>query len=335
MNKKYPLVSVIVTTYNEGKVISKCLSRIRNQTYPQSKIEIILVDDDSTDNTVEIAKELNARVVRSGFRNIERAKSIGLSYAKGEFILFVDADIFLVPMDYIEKTVMLFLKYPYIVAAQTVRWHYKRNDYLINRYCNLFGINNPLVLFLGKRGTLMATEKQWFDSKVIIDDGTYFEIAKFNTDNLPTVGSNGYMVRRNIVFKTSWKPFFFHLDTTLEMIEQGLNQFALTTLAVEHDFAHSLWEYHKKLYRNIFLFFKYRNYRKYDYNISPFKLFIVLFLMLTIIVPFYQSIVGYTKKPDFAWFIHPIVCITVPMIYFYVFMWWKIKNSLDYLKNLG
>lgn len=326
MNKKYPLVSVIITTYNEGKVISKCLSRIRNQTYPQSKIEIILVDDDSTDNTVEIAKEFNVRVVRSGFRHIERAKSIGLSYAKGEFILFVDADVFLFPSDYIEKTVMLFSKYPYIVAAQTVRWHYKRSDYLINRYCNLFGINNPLVLFLGKRGTLMTTEKQWFDNKVIVKRGRYFVIAKFDTANLPTVGSNGYMVRKDVVFKTSWNPLFFHLDTSYEMVEQGLNEFALTTLAVEHDFAHSLWEYHKKLYRNIFLFFKYRKYRVYNYDISPFKLFIVLFLMLTIIVPFYQSMVGYIKKADSAWFLHPILCITVPVVYFYVYVRWNAER---------
>jgi len=326
MNKTCPLVSIIVTTYNEGKIISKCLSRIRNQTYPQSKIEIILVDDDSTDKTVEIAKEFNARVVRSGFRNIERAKSIGLENAKGELILLLDADVFLVPMDYIEKTVSIFLHYPRVAAAQTVRWSYSRKDHMINRYCNLFGINNPLVMFLGKRGTLMATEKAWFDKRVVIEKGDYFEIVEFDEKNLPTLGSHGYMVRKTAITNTSWKPFFFHLDTTLEMVKQGMNQFALTTLAVQHDYVHSFWEYHKKAYRNIYLFFKYREYRVYDYNISRIRLLGALFLMVTLVIPLYQSFVGYVKKADLAWFLHPILCVTVPVVYFYVYVLWNIER---------
>lgn len=326
MHKKYPLISVIVITYNESKSITKCLSRIRSQLYPQNKIEIILVDDDSTDNTIELAKKYNVKIFRSGFKNCERAKSIGIKKSKGELILFIDADVYICSNNYIKKTVDLFFLYPKIVAAQSIRWQYSKNDNIINRYCNLFGINNPLVLFLGKRGTLMAIEKKWFNKSVVINNSSYYCITKFNVNNLPTVGSIGYMVKKKDILKTSWKPFFFHLDTAYELVENGKDQFALTTLPVKHDYVNSFIEYHKKAYRNIFLFYKYRYYRKYDYNINPIKLLISILLMLSVVYPLFQSFKGYIKKPDLAWFIHPILCITIPIVYSITALQWKYKN---------
>ena len=83
MKKKYLTVSVIVNVYNEEKIITECLQRVRDQDYPQDKIDIILVDDNSTDNTVAIAKRFRIKVVKSGYKNIERAKSIGIEHARG------------------------------------------------------------------------------------------------------------------------------------------------------------------------------------------------------------------------------------------------------------
>lgn len=326
MNKSNPLVSVIVITYNEGEMIARCLSQLRDQTYSQNKIELIVVDDDSSDNTIEIVGKFGAKIVRSGFKNCEKAKSIGIKHAKGKYILFLDADVFLKSADFIEKSVALFEKYPSIVGVQPIRWHYKRDDFLVNRYCNLFGINNPLVLFLGKRGVLMATDDKWFDKKVIKRDGDYFSIVKFSPKNLPTLGSIGYMARKEAILKATWKPYFFHLDNTLEMVNQGMNRFALTTLPVEHDFAHSLGEYHSKLCRNMYLFLKYGNYRKYDYDIKPLKLIFAVVLMITLIYPLYQSFLGYIKKRDIAWFLHPVLCMTIPFLYLYVMLLWKVTD---------
>ena len=52
----YPFVSAIVTAKNEEKNIERCLQSIKNQSYPQNKIEIIVVDNKSTDKTKEIVK---------------------------------------------------------------------------------------------------------------------------------------------------------------------------------------------------------------------------------------------------------------------------------------
>ncbi|MBU4299200.1 glycosyltransferase [Patescibacteria group bacterium] len=52
----FPLVSVVITTKNEEKNIENCLKSILNQTYPRDKIEIIVVDNNSSDRTKEIVQ---------------------------------------------------------------------------------------------------------------------------------------------------------------------------------------------------------------------------------------------------------------------------------------
>jgi probable beta-1,3-galactosyltransferase len=57
---KNPLVSVIIPTYNSSRTLEKCLKSIKNQTY--KNIEIIVVDNNSIDNTKEIAKKYTGKV---------------------------------------------------------------------------------------------------------------------------------------------------------------------------------------------------------------------------------------------------------------------------------
>jgi len=320
---RYPKVSVVLNVYNERENIVSCLERILKQDYPQERIEVILVDDDSTDNTISLAEQFGVKIVRSGFRNRERAKSIGIEHAKGELLLLMDADVFLLPDNYITRSVQLLQKYPSAVAVQSIRWHYKRNDYIINRYCNLFGTVDPLVLFLGKRGALMVIEDEWMYKKTVISKGSDYFLVKFTTQNLPTVGAQGYIVRRKELLKTSWKPFFFHLDTAYEMVKKGKDEFIMGKLEVEHRYVGSLLEYYQKMIRNMYLFLKLDRYRTYKYDINPLKLFITLLIMFSVVYPLFQSIKGYIRKPDRAWFLHPLFCITVPILYIFVTVLYK------------
>jgi len=90
MNKNTPLVSVIVPTYNSAKTLDLCLKSIKLQIYP--KIEIIVVDNYSDDNTVEIAKRYTDQVFRKGpERSAQR--NFGANQAKGKYLIFLDSDI--------------------------------------------------------------------------------------------------------------------------------------------------------------------------------------------------------------------------------------------------
>jgi glycosyltransferase involved in cell wall biosynthesis len=86
-----PIVNVIATTKNEEKNIENCLKSIKSQTYPQEKIEIIVVDNNSTDRTKEIAARYTEKVYNFGpERSAQR--NFGVEKASGKYILYLDAD---------------------------------------------------------------------------------------------------------------------------------------------------------------------------------------------------------------------------------------------------
>ncbi len=93
-----PFVSIIVPTYNEEKVIVGRINNLLSQNYPSDKFEIIIVDSDSKDNTLILAKELgekhtNVKVVEEGERRGKAsAINLGKRVAKGEIVLVTDAN---------------------------------------------------------------------------------------------------------------------------------------------------------------------------------------------------------------------------------------------------
>ena len=89
-------VSVIITTRNEEKHIKNCLESITKQTYPQDRIEAIVVDNNSTDKTKEIALTYTSKVYNFGpERSAQRNQ--GIRQAQGKYILYLDADMRLSP----------------------------------------------------------------------------------------------------------------------------------------------------------------------------------------------------------------------------------------------
>lgn len=88
------LLSVIVPTKNSASFLDACIKSIKNQIY--DNIEIIVVDNYSTDKTKEIAKKYTKLVFDKGpERSVQR--NFGASKAKGEYLLFIDSDMELTP----------------------------------------------------------------------------------------------------------------------------------------------------------------------------------------------------------------------------------------------
>jgi glycosyltransferase involved in cell wall biosynthesis len=83
-------LSIIIPTLNEEKYLSYLLQSIKEQDY--SDFEIIVSDANSEDNTIKIAKENNCRVVISSKRHPSHQRNEGAKVAKGEILLFLDAD---------------------------------------------------------------------------------------------------------------------------------------------------------------------------------------------------------------------------------------------------
>lgn len=93
-----PFISVIIPVYNTEEYLRKCLDSVVNQSY--KNIEIICVNDGSTDNSLKIlneyAKDNRVKIIDKRNGGVSSARNVGLDNAKGEYISFVDSD------DYIE-----------------------------------------------------------------------------------------------------------------------------------------------------------------------------------------------------------------------------------------
>jgi glycosyltransferase involved in cell wall biosynthesis len=86
-----PLISVIVVTYNRARFLKEALESIKRQTFKD--YEIILVDDGSTDNTREIAKEYpGIRYIYQEHGGISRARNTALKATRGKWIATLDSD---------------------------------------------------------------------------------------------------------------------------------------------------------------------------------------------------------------------------------------------------
>ena len=96
-------VSVIVPVYNKEKYIKRCIESILNQTL--NEIEILIINDGSSDNSLNIINELTKKdkrviIIDKNNEGASKTRNLGLKLSKGKYFLFVDAD------DYIEKSML-------------------------------------------------------------------------------------------------------------------------------------------------------------------------------------------------------------------------------------
>ena len=101
------LISVIVPVYNVEQYLTKCLESIVSQTY--TNLEILLIDDGSTDGSGEIcdrfaSKDSRISVIHKANGGVSTARNLGMELCTGEYIMFVDAD------DYLSKNAIEHLR---------------------------------------------------------------------------------------------------------------------------------------------------------------------------------------------------------------------------------
>lgn len=126
MKTKLPLVSVIIPVYNAEKYIKQAIESVLYQTY--KNVEIIIVNDFSTDKSDEIIKSLMAKhkevnilyFINEKNLGVAESRNIGIRYASGEYIAFLDADDYWFP-NKLEKQINLFLQNPNIGLVHTYK----------------------------------------------------------------------------------------------------------------------------------------------------------------------------------------------------------------------
>ena len=91
---KFPKVSILIPAYNEEKNISKTIESVLKLNYPKNKIEIIVVDNESSDSTIKLAKKYGAKthILFGKPPLVCQQRNLGAKRATGEYLLFLDHD---------------------------------------------------------------------------------------------------------------------------------------------------------------------------------------------------------------------------------------------------
>jgi cellulose synthase/poly-beta-1,6-N-acetylglucosamine synthase-like glycosyltransferase len=88
----FPFVSIIIPTKNEEALLGNCLKSLNELNYPKDKYEVIIADGLSTDQTIDIAKKFDAKIVINQGQTVAPGRNVGFANSRGEIIAFTDAD---------------------------------------------------------------------------------------------------------------------------------------------------------------------------------------------------------------------------------------------------
>jgi len=155
----------------------------------------------------------------------------------------------------------------------------------------------------------------WVLGGTVVERSPEYYLVRFTPENMPTIGSQGFLTRKSLLLQTDWTPALFHVDSNLELVAAGHDLYAFLRHDVTHDYVRSIDHLVKKLERNALLFYAQRNERRHVWVMSLWTLLTRLLIMTTLVVPLRDALRGYRKLRDPAWFLHPLLCVYVPAIY--------------------
>lgn len=323
----YPKVSVVVATFNSASTLSECLESVMTQKYPSRQIELIIADGGSKDRTFSIAKKFHAKVIHVDRtkQGAEYNRAIGAASASGELLLFIDHDNVLPHKLWLDSMVQPLRDDGKIVGVETMYYTYDPKDSMIGRYFSLFGANDIFAYYVGKADRLAhfyTSPAQYgvFRKAHVKEQSNYF-VVDFSKNHIPTLGSNGFLVRKKILFahaNTSPEDFF-HIDVNVDLIRKGFTRYAFIKDSLHHKTdERGIYDYlrRRKLFMEKYHFgtMSRRRYSLYEKGDLGNTIRFVFFSM-TFVVPLADSIRGFLRVQDVAWFLNPLMCASLVILY--------------------
>lgn len=310
MTVRFPKVSIITPTLNSQRTLAGCLNSIRKQDYP-GPVEIIIADGGSQDETLNIAKSAGARRIHNKLETGEAGKAVGVKVARGEILAFIDSDNILPNDWWLKKMVKPFLDDKNVVASEPLFFTYRRRDHWLTRYFALLGMGDPLNLFIGNYDRYSFVSDKWTGIKLHTENKKGYKVL-FLKQDIPTIGANGFLIRREGLKNYPIKDYLFDIDILRFLAKTKVLKVAKVNVGIVHLFSGDISTFVRKQRRRIrdYFFFRKAGVRALEMDRTRKILGIAKFVLATILVVplLFQGAVGYFRKRDNAWLFHPLAC---------------------------
>ena len=204
--ERYPFVSILIPAHNEEKVIARTVEAMSKQYYPKDQYEIIIINDNSQDNTKQVLEALQKKLKHSNIKIINTTKenggkgksnalNIGIQQAKGEFIAVYDAD------NTPEPLALRYLVYELL------------NNELFGAVIGKFRTRNKFKNYLTRFINIETLSFQWMA-----------QAGRYRLFNICTIPGTNFIIRREALDKVGgWDPNAIAEDTEIsfKLFEKG------------------------------------------------------------------------------------------------------------------
>lgn len=191
-NKILPTITLIIPVYNEEINLRRLFFSLKKQTYPKNKIEYLVVNDQSSDNTKILAKKFGATIIDVNTHDIELNKGIGLHKAKSDLVYWLDADMEICSNNFFESLIKPLVENKKIIGSFTAEFSF-----------NCHRPVGSLLKFISYDPLQRDPVYQFFSNSI---ENTFFAkksdyfICKFIPGKIPPAGR--MMYRRKELLKT-------------------------------------------------------------------------------------------------------------------------------------
>lgn len=224
------MISVIIPAYNSSSFIKRAVDSVLNQIY--TDLELIIVDDCSTDDTYEICKAYTDPRIRVVKNEVNQgagvSRQVGLREAKGEFITFLDSDDFLMP-DFLSVSMLLQQQHNSdvvytsftIMYPQGLRQVIPAGDFIMENSATVqCHFNSKLKFLTGKLFRRELLDKVHFSNKRVGEDVQTLFYATYLADRVRSSSYSGYVhVFREGSLLANAPHFFCYCESTKTSFE--------------------------------------------------------------------------------------------------------------------
>lgn len=307
MKSEKIILSIITPTLNNQKDIKHFIESIKRQNFPKNKMEIVISDGGSVDETIKIAKKMGARVIKNPYVFADPGVNLGIKNAKGEILMILACDNIYEDRDALSKMVDIF-KNKNITAAFPAH-HSSKKDSIFTKYINTF--TDPFNHFVYGYSSNGRTFKKIYKT---LESNDVFETYDYlSNKNKPMIAvAQGFTVRSG--FTRSRKSEFDDVLPVIELVnKKNKIAFAYSVKLYHHtvrDFKHfankQVWATINALQKK-----KYGIAHRMNY-LSPSqknRIKVWPLYSLTIVPPFVYGTFHLVKDREKMWIFHPFLCI--------------------------